>query len=163
MTTFTLPEREAIISGVTPLLCTAFAFAPAASSFSTMAAFAFSHARIERGHAVVVGRVDLGAGAQQPVDRVQVVPVRRPQQRRDAVGPRRVDIDAFFQQRPHGVLIALRDGVDQPEVWTGGGGQAGQRREQKPYQARPDMPFLCASSFLLAFRALPRDSSPEAS
>ena len=43
--TATLPVRAAIISGVRPLSCARFGLAPASSSRSTIAAFAFSQAR----------------------------------------------------------------------------------------------------------------------
>ena len=41
----TLPVREAIISGVKPLVCAAFTLAPAARSRSTIRRLAFSAAR----------------------------------------------------------------------------------------------------------------------
>ena len=45
LTTFALPVRDAIISGVRPLFCVAFGSAPASSSRPTIASLAFSDAR----------------------------------------------------------------------------------------------------------------------
>ena len=75
---------------------------------------------LQRGHAVVVGRVDVGPGPDQPVREIRVVPVRRPQQGRRPVGARRVHVDARVEQGVGRGRVPARDGVDEPEVLAGG-------------------------------------------
>ena len=88
--------RTAVISGVSPVEVAALTSAPALSSRCTIARLPFSRGQRERRHAVVVLRVDVGAGREQQLDRFHVVPVRRPMQRGCAVGLRRVDVARCF-------------------------------------------------------------------
>ena len=64
-----LPVRATVISGVSSSVPAALASAPALRSFSTMAAFPLMQAS-ERGDAVAVGGLDIGAGSESgdPVD-----------------------------------------------------------------------------------------------
>ena len=76
---------------------------------------------LERRHAVVVGGVDTGACANEQVDRFQVVPVGRPQQRGRTVGPGRVDVSARGHQRSDGPEVLVRGGDHQSVVLAGRG------------------------------------------
>ena len=60
----------------------------------------------QRGDAVVVGRIDAGAGTDQQGRRVRVFQVGGPVQRRRAIALRRVDIGVLLQQRQNGLRVA---------------------------------------------------------
>ena len=74
---------------------------------------------MQRRHAVVVGRVDAGPGPEQQADRLQIVPVRRPEDRRRPVRAARVDVDPFVEQRAHLKRVLRCGGADQPEILSG--------------------------------------------
>ncbi len=77
----------------------ALASTPALSSRSMRAALPLTAGEIERGHAVAVRRVHVGARANQLVGRVRIVRANRPVQRRRAVGFRRVDVGTLAEQQ----------------------------------------------------------------
>ena len=79
---------------------------------------------------MVVSRVRIGPRRQQPLGNGQIVAVRRPQQRGDAVRPAGVDIDALIEQRPHGGGILPRRGAHEPQIGFGRG-NSGQGRGQR--------------------------------
>ena len=96
------------------------------------------HAQVPSAGEVMVFKQEPGRGppageiecqrTQQHLCRCEVIPVRRPQQRRHAVLSTRVDIDARFQQRSHRLLILLRHSVHQPEIRSACHRQADNRK-----------------------------------
>ena len=105
----------------------------------------------ERGHAMIVRRGHVGAGAHQQVGQSQVIPVRGPEQRGDPIGPGGVDVDAFSEQGAHRVPIPLRRRVHQTQVRTRRDRQTGhQDQRAHPHadetgDARPHRLFLPGS------------------
>jgi hypothetical protein len=72
----------------------------------------------------VVGGVDVRLGAEELIDRFQIVPVRGPEQRGGAVRPCRVDVDSLGEQGAVRLTILCGGGLDQPHVLLGGGRRA---------------------------------------
>ena len=83
------PVRAQVCSAVSPSGPVAFALTPALSSRSTIAGAAVLAGQGDRRDAVAVRGLDLGAGAEQPIDQRRVVVAHRPVQRRRAVRLRR--------------------------------------------------------------------------
>ena len=54
----------------------------------------------------IVDRLHIGAGTNQPLHQIDVAIVRRPMQRRRAVGLGRVDVDALFDERDCSGFVA---------------------------------------------------------
>src|SRR5207247_9827454 len=81
----------------------------------------------QSGDAVVVGGVHIGAGFQEEVDGVEVVPVCRPLERCGSVSRVRVDVDTLLHQRSNRLLVLTRHGLDQPCIGAAGGGGAADR------------------------------------
>ena len=148
-TTSRCPVRAAVISGVSPLVRRAPVLAPAASSFSTMAVLASLRRPLERRHAVVVGRVHVGPGAEQQIDHLQVVPMCGPEQRGGPVRAARVDTGALGNQRAHRHRIATGRGRDEPRILSGrrarNGGHA-QQQHPGEHPTRDPFAHRCLSS-----------------
>ena len=54
--------------------------------------------------------------------------MRCPQQSRDPVRSRGVDLDALFQQRPDGLAILVSSSLDEPQIALGGRSRTGDRQ-----------------------------------
>ena len=84
---------------VSPTSSPRFASAPAASRRSTTSVLRLAHATHNGVAPSALARVHVRAGLGQPVDRAEIVPVRRPVQRRRAVALRGVGVDAAVQEK----------------------------------------------------------------
>ena len=71
---------------------------------------------------VAIGGVDVGAGANQQVGRLDVIAIDRPVQRRGAVHLGRVDVGVLLEQRPKRRLVAFHHRVRDIAA-AGGAGQ----------------------------------------
>ena len=57
-----------------------------------------------------------GGRVREELRGLDVVPMRSPQERGDAVGPRRVRVDALVEQRPHGGCVLCLSRGHEPEI-----------------------------------------------
>ena len=89
----------------------------------------------ERCHAEVVRHLHIGAGRNQQIGRVHVVPIGRPMQRGRAVGLRGVHSGPLFQQRLDGGRVSIPGRVRQRRISPGG--RAGDYGEADKQQRRP--------------------------
>ena len=88
----------------------------------------------QRGHPLVLGDVDVGAGRQQQIRGVQVVPMRGPQQCGRTIGAHRVHIDTLTQERAHRRPVLGLDGGDEPQIGLRRARTAGHRQERREQQ-----------------------------
>ena len=124
-TASTLPVRAAVISAVSPSPKAALGSAPAFRRASTIATLPTVARLVQRRDAVAVGRLGVGAGAEQELRRLEIVPVGGPVEGGHPFGVGPVHIETLFQQRPHVGLVAVPDRVGDPRVAAGGGESAG--------------------------------------
>ena len=100
----------------------------------------------QRGHPLVLGDVDVGAGRQQQIRGVQVVPMRGPQQCGRTIGAHRVHIDTLTQERAHRRPVLGLDGGDEPQIGLRRARTAGHRQERREQQTaettRGHLPML---------------------
>ena len=109
----TLPERAAVMSTVSPLSDVPGS-APAASRRPRDGRVAVGRRQHERLDAVPIRRAHVGAGPNQEVGHLEVVPMHGPVQRRRAVGIGVVgSLRVLLQQRLHGLAIATLGRIHQ--------------------------------------------------
>ena len=75
----------------------------------------------ERRHAVIVGRVDLGAGVNQQLDSRHVVPMSRPVKCCGAVGLSHIRVNAFGEESFRSTCVAVLDSLHEPQITRRGG------------------------------------------
>ena len=165
-TTSRLPARAAAISTVSPLGFTAWGSAPASSSVAARVVLPFLAASDRRRLAVLVGRVGVGARAEQHAGRFGVVVVDGPQQCGGAVRMACVDVEALVQQGADGGRLVASGGIDQPRVVGRGvraGGQSRQRQQQQysghMATALQEYPVMLSATGIQVLRRNPRFGS----
>ena len=95
----------------------------------------------DRGDAVSVGGLRIGARAQQRLDQIDVVCPDREMERRGAIGLRDVDVRARAEQRPHRFAVASPGGVD--ERVRGLRASCGAEAQQQDQQPGLRVDFAC--------------------
>ena len=81
---------------------------------------------------MVIRRIDPRSGAQQQPGRIQVVPVRRPVQRRRAIALGQVDVRSAGHESFRTWQIAQPDGLDQRQFgWRGRGGNSQKQKRSR--------------------------------
>ena len=78
--------------------------------------FRFVQASDNGANAQLVHDVHVSAGADEQIDHVDVIPVRRPVQRGRAIGLPGVDVDALLDERQRGFGVAVLHGFDQAVI-----------------------------------------------
>ena len=74
----------------------------------------------ERRHAKVVGRVRIGTGTDEQLRRLEIVPMRGPQERRRPVLGSNIHIGMLVEKRTHPLQVLIFHGVDEPQILVGG-------------------------------------------
>ena len=111
-----MPVAAHVINGVSPVAIGVSGFAPASSSSATNRVLPFVHASDSEVTRKSFEMLVSAPRANQQSRRLDVVPVRRPQQGGRSVVCSSVDVDMLFEQPANRWLVLAPDRVDEAEI-----------------------------------------------